>query len=76
MPGSAVSDLAGRVLAGRYLLHAAIGTGASGRVYVAEDGPAVIPFFKNNITAYRTKIAGYGADPGVNLAAESVWIRR
>src|SRR5262245_26505451 len=37
MPGSAVSDLAGRVLAGRYLLHNAIGTGASGRVYVAED---------------------------------------
>jgi eukaryotic-like serine/threonine-protein kinase len=37
MPGSAVSDLAGRVLAGRYLLHAAVGTGASGRVYVAED---------------------------------------
>jgi beta-lactam-binding protein with PASTA domain/tRNA A-37 threonylcarbamoyl transferase component Bud32 len=32
-----VSDLAGRVLAGRYLLHSAIGTGASGRVYVAED---------------------------------------
>ncbi len=37
MPGSAVTDLAGRVLAGRYLLHAAVGTGASGRVYVAED---------------------------------------
>src|SRR4249920_1403295 len=37
MPGSAVSDLAGRVLAGRYLLHTAIGTGASGRVYVADD---------------------------------------
>jgi serine/threonine-protein kinase len=37
MPGSAVSDLAGRVLAGRYLLHSAIGTGASGRVYVADD---------------------------------------
>src|SRR4029077_9037450 len=37
MPGSAVSDLAGRVLAGRYLLHGAVGTGASGRVYVAED---------------------------------------
>ena len=36
MPGSAVSDLAGRVLAGRYLLHGAVGTGASGRVYVAE----------------------------------------
>src|SRR3954454_1817090 len=37
MPGSAVTDLAGRVLAGRYLLHGAIGTGASGRVYLAED---------------------------------------
>src|SRR3954462_4785978 len=37
MPGSAVSDLAGRVLAGRYLLHGPVGTGASGRVYVAED---------------------------------------
>jgi serine/threonine-protein kinase len=37
MPGSAVSDLAGRVLAGRYLLHGSVGTGASGRVYVAED---------------------------------------
>jgi serine/threonine-protein kinase len=37
MPGSAVSDLAGRVLAGRYLLHNAIGTGASGRVYAADD---------------------------------------
>ncbi len=32
-----MSDLAGRVLAGRYLLHSAIGTGASGRVYLAED---------------------------------------
>lgn len=37
MPGSAVSDLAGRLLAGRYLLHGAVGTGASGRVYDAED---------------------------------------
>jgi serine/threonine-protein kinase len=37
MAGSAVSDLAGRVLAGRYLLHGAVGTGASGRVYLAED---------------------------------------
>ena len=37
MARSVVSDLAGRVLAGRYLLHSAIGTGASGRVYVAED---------------------------------------
>src|SRR5438105_14647006 len=37
MPGSAVSDLAGRVAAGRYLRRGAIGSGASGRVYVAED---------------------------------------
>jgi serine/threonine-protein kinase len=37
MARSLVSDLAGRVLAGRYLLHSAIGTGASGRVYLAED---------------------------------------
>jgi eukaryotic-like serine/threonine-protein kinase len=38
MPGSVSSDLLpGRVLAGRYLLHGAIGTGASGRVYVADD---------------------------------------
>jgi len=38
MPGSVSSDLlAGRVLSGRYLLHGAIGTGASGRVYVADD---------------------------------------
>ncbi len=37
MPGSVVGDLAGRVLAGRYVLQAAIGAGASGRVYVAQD---------------------------------------
>jgi serine/threonine-protein kinase len=37
MPGTASSELAGRVLSGRYLLHGAIGTGASGRVYVADD---------------------------------------
>jgi beta-lactam-binding protein with PASTA domain/tRNA A-37 threonylcarbamoyl transferase component Bud32 len=37
MPGSVGNDLPGRVLAGRYLLHGAIGTGASGRVYVADD---------------------------------------
>ena len=43
---------------------------------IAEDGPAVIPFFKNNITAYRTRVNGYGADPGVNLSAEQVWLRR
>src|SRR5882672_2953309 len=37
MPGSVGSELPGRVLSGRYLLHGAIGTGASGRVYVADD---------------------------------------
>ncbi len=37
MVGHSVSDLAGRVLAGRYRLLAPIGTGASGRVYLAED---------------------------------------
>src|SRR4051795_4549227 len=38
MPGTASSDLLpGRVLSGRYLLHNAIGTGASGRVYAADD---------------------------------------
>src|SRR3954454_11798195 len=37
MAGSGVADLAGRVLADRYRLHAPVGTGASGRVYVAED---------------------------------------
>jgi len=34
---SGVSDLVGRVLAGRYRLRAPIGAGASGRVYVADD---------------------------------------
>lgn len=43
---------------------------------IAEDGPAIIPFFKNNITAYRTRVNGYGADPGINLLADQVWIRR
>ncbi len=37
MAGSTVADLVGRVLAGRYRLLGAIGSGASGRVYVADD---------------------------------------
>jgi serine/threonine-protein kinase len=37
MPSGAVADLVGRVLAGRYRLLGSIGTGASGRVYVADD---------------------------------------
>lgn len=43
---------------------------------IAEDGPAIIPFFKNNITAYRTTVSGYGADPGINLSADQVWLNR
>ncbi len=34
---SGVADLAGRTLAGRYRLLAPVGTGASGRVYLADD---------------------------------------
>jgi serine/threonine-protein kinase len=37
MAGITVTDLAGRVLAGRYRLLAPVGTGASGRVYLADD---------------------------------------
>jgi serine/threonine-protein kinase len=37
MPPSAVADMIGRVLAGRYRLLAPIGAGGSGRVYVADD---------------------------------------
>lgn len=37
MAGPAITDLAGRVLAGRYRLLGSIGAGASGRVYVADD---------------------------------------
>ncbi len=43
---------------------------------IADDGPAVIPFFKNNITAYRNNVEGYSADPGVNLLADKVWLKR
>ncbi len=37
MPGSAVADLVGRVLASRYRLLGPVGLGSSGRVYVADD---------------------------------------
>ncbi len=37
MPHSALVDLVGRVLAGRYRLLAPIGAGGSGRVYLADD---------------------------------------
>jgi serine/threonine-protein kinase len=37
MASTAVADLVGRVLAGRYRLLGSIGAGASGRVYIADD---------------------------------------
>jgi peptide/nickel transport system substrate-binding protein len=43
---------------------------------IAEDGPAVISFFRNNITAFRDHVQGYGADPGINMPAERIWVRR
>lgn len=43
---------------------------------LAEDGPAVITFFRNNITAYRTNVAGYKADPGISFPAEEVWLQK
>jgi len=43
---------------------------------IAEDGPAVIAFFRNNITAYRTAVQGYRADPGINLPAERIWLKK
>lgn len=49
---------------------------ATAQKLIAEDGPAVIAFFKNNITAFNTRVVGYTADPGINLAAEQVWLKR
>jgi peptide/nickel transport system substrate-binding protein len=43
---------------------------------LAEDGPAVITFFRNNITAYRTNVVGYHADPGISFPAEEVWLQK
>ena len=42
---------------------------------IASDGPAIIPFFKNNISAYRSNVQGFAVDPGINLAAEEIWLR-
>ncbi len=41
---------------------------------IAQDGPAIISFFRNNITAYSNRVQNYAADPGVNLPAEKLWI--
>ncbi|MFA5488694.1 MAG: ABC transporter substrate-binding protein [Candidimonas sp.] len=43
---------------------------------ISEDGPGIIPFFKNNISAYRTNVAGFSVDPGINLSAEQVWLKK
>ncbi|MGZ6885243.1 MAG: PASTA domain-containing protein [Acidimicrobiia bacterium] len=62
MAGSTVADLVGRVLAGRYRLLGAIGSGASGRVYVADD------------VRLRRRVAVKVLHPG--LAADSGFLRR
>lgn len=49
---------------------------AKAQQIIAEDGPAIISFFRNNITAYRTNVAGYKADPGISFPAESVWLQK
>ncbi len=43
---------------------------------IASDGPAIIPFFKNNISAFRLSVQGFTVDPGINLTAEQIWLRR
>jgi len=43
---------------------------------VSEDGPAIIAFFKNNISAHRANVQGFSVDPGINLSAEKVWLKR
>jgi eukaryotic-like serine/threonine-protein kinase len=62
MAGSTVADLVGRVLAGRYRLLGAIGSGASGRVYVADD------------VRLRRRVAVKVLHPG--LAADAGFLRR
>lgn len=42
---------------------------------ISSDGPGIIPFFKNNISAFRLSVQGFSVDPGINLAAEQVWLR-
>jgi peptide/nickel transport system substrate-binding protein len=42
---------------------------------IASEGPGIIPFFKNNISAFRLSVQGFSVDPGINLAAEQVWLR-
>ena len=43
---------------------------------ISSEGPAIIAFFKNNISAFRLSVQGFTVDPGINLAAEQIWLRR
>ena len=48
---------------------------AEAQALISNDGPAIIAFFKNNISAYRLSVQGFSVDPGINLTAEQVWLR-
>ncbi len=43
---------------------------------IADDGPAIITFFRSNITAFSEGVQGYSADPGINLPVERIWLKR
>ncbi|TWG53207.1 ABC transporter substrate-binding protein [Aminobacter sp. J44] len=43
---------------------------------ISEDGPAVITFFRNNITAFRDYVREYSADPGISFPAEEIWLKK
>jgi peptide/nickel transport system substrate-binding protein len=43
---------------------------------ISEDGPAIIAFFRNNITASRANVQNYVVDPGVNLNIARVWLKK
>lgn len=49
---------------------------AAAQELIASDGPAIIPFFKNNISAFRLNVNGFTVDPGINLSADQIWLRR
>lgn len=49
---------------------------AEAQALIASDGPAIIPFFKNNISAFRSNVQGFTVDPGINLTAEEISLRR
>lgn len=49
---------------------------ADAQALISSDGPAIIPFFKNNISAFRLNVQGFAVDPGINLTAERIWLRR